>query len=697
MDKLLPIQDNFAAGEISPRYYAQTQQPAYQAGLKEIINWITTSQGTIRRRFGTYAWTRVQGYNAFEFDIPINSYIGYKAIMTDMQELYIRGPGGVVTTSNLIQNPRFIQQGTNWTSGATYPAYTVFHTGAADIIPGDGEQGYIEQAVTVTNPSNEHWLKVTIADLPNRGRYDINIGTTPNGVDIAQVKGTRRSAYIRFTPGAGVIYVRVKAIMNPDNEWVRIQEVQLEDTTGIASLVLSSPYTMEQLDDIQFAQPPGSENTYVVNRNHAPYILQYTIATDTWSFSAITFTASPWSAGDYPGSVAFFQGRCWWGGTYAKPETFWASKSADYTNITIGTAADDAFSFTLDRKGAIQWMAGSTNLLIGTEYEEIIVTSEGGLIQPSDRKADMQSAYGSARVQALAIGNKVLYVSGDRRKIRSMGFEWTNDGWVSRDDTFVSEHITKNDPIKELVYAQDPDNLLVIITRSGNMLGCTYERGNDIVGWHRHTISGNFRSAATVKQNGTHEINFVVHKEVNSTHYLYIMTADKSVHTDFTLVRSSYDADISAIENANALAGETVQVVVDGAIHPDVTLDASGYGELQIAGYEVVCGIAFPQCEWTTLPARFDWPTGAEHGLKKSWNKVAARIINSSEPSINGKWRPDRHPGTNMDEPEPLVTDDIPVTLSGWSYWATLTIAQPYPVYTEVAGIFGELVVSDVS
>lgn len=262
-------------------------------------------------------------------------------------------------------------------------------------------------------------------------------------------------------------------------------------------------YDPLDVHELQVAFVPDAYEIYIVHRNYVPYKLTYNKAAGTWAYAVISFTAQPpeWQLSNWPGTIAFHQGRSWWGGTPDQPETIWSSKSGAYTDMTVGTAADDAMVYTLANKGAICWMLSHKKLLLGTENSEYVIEAEGGLLTPSDAEANRQSGYGSAYIQAKLAGNKVLYVSSDKKKIRDLNYQWTEEGWVSRDITFVSDHIFKNEKIRKIDYAPTID-LLVVSTESGKMVFATYERGNDVIGWHNHPITGNLVSIAAVDYEG---------------------------------------------------------------------------------------------------------------------------------------------------------------------------------------------------
>lgn len=449
------------------------------------------------------------------------------------------------------------------------------------------------------------------------------------------------------------------------------------------------PWADTEIPDLQAEITPEGDEMYIVSRLTSPRKLSYT-APSTFALSAITFTSQPaqWVANNYPGTITFFQGRSWWGGTPAQPATFWASKSGVYTDMTTGSLADDAMVYTMSKRGQIQWMAGLKKLLIGTEYHEFTVESSTGLIIPGDITTDVQSSYGSSYVQPALVGDKAVYVSLDGRKLRDIGYVWTEDGWTSRDIIFVSEHLTKDNRVTNLVFAQNSDNLLACVTENNELIMATYERGNDIIGWIRMPITGDIVAVGQVSKNGVNVIGAVFDRGITSDNLTWELFAPDNEYLDCYWVITHGTASTS-ITGITYLANQTVGVKVDGANHPDITLDASGNGTTDWAGNEIIIGFRYSG-KIKTLPLGQILQLGSTVPLSKKWNQIYLKLVESAYPIINGDRPPLRHPSTPMGNPEPLHTGDIKVTGLGWDKYGQVTIIQDLPFKTTVAGIFGE-------
>ena len=206
-----------------------------------------------------------------------------------------------------------------------------------------------------------------------------------------------------------------------------------------------------------------------------------------------------WSdATGWPGAVTFFQERLWWGGTKAQPQTIWGSASGDFTNYqptqpddTIED--DDGLSFTIadDRVNAIRWMSAGKRLAIGTSGGEFTMAggSGGEAVTPTQIQITRETTHGAARISAKRIGPVVLFVQRQRKKIREFVFNFDVDSFKAPDLALLAEHITGTG-IVEMDYQQEPDSVLWCVRDDGLLLGMTYEREQDVVGWHRHVLGG---------------------------------------------------------------------------------------------------------------------------------------------------------------------------------------------------------------
>lgn len=457
--------------------------------------------------------------------------------------------------------------------------------------------------------------------------------------------------------------------------------------------VIESPWSALEIPQLRAEVLPGSTTMFFVCPTTRPQELIFDPNAELgsqWTIQDITFTPDPpeWSGPDnWPTCLAFFQGRSWFAGTKEQPETFWGSQSGNYRDFTEGSTAEQALEFTLAKAGRIMWLAGAQTLVIGTVNGEYVANSDAGVISPSDIDVNQQSSYGSRYVQSRMVGNITLYASPDGRKLRDVGYRWEENNWLSRDITFVSEHITRENLIAGVTWAQNPNNLIWMITDQGNLLSCTYERNYDVIGWHKHETAGRFLSTATVDVNGTSEVVAAVIREDGLVNFEWY---DQHIPGLDSYTRFLKVPETNFIDGLEYLEGHTVTVLTDGAVGRDYVVEG-GQITLDAPASEVYVGLRFIS-KMTTLPLDYtpETPGTSQHYMKR-WNKIYVRLIESARPLINGDRQPTREPVTPMGEPQPVITQDSRVLTTGWDRYAQIQIEMELPLPCNIAAMFGEL------
>lgn len=693
MPKFIPLQKSFAAGEVTDRMLAQFDSDAYKQGYENGRNFITMPQGPATTRGGLRVAGKLSGEKAVGFGFPVTRSMGF-GVQISTDYISIVTPYAKVR-DNDIPSWKFHTGSGGWSlSDSGDGGYATFTYGSCMLVPPTGSTGYIGIYRSFTPTHNNKTTRLQIycdpdlSDAPMR----VMVGTGPTTGDVYD-SGYITSSFldVEYEPGGNAtLYV---AIITAFTDGValsrRVHELRSFSVEDSGPLLISHPWGIDDLDFIQADMPPGLDHMYFVHPNVAPQRMIYDRTTDAWTFGALPLTSSPWSGSNYPGSICFFQGRCWMGGEPNNPEGFWGSKSGIYTDFSLGTGlADEAIQYTMAKKGAIQWMAGAKNLLIGTTFGEHIVTSEGNILKTGDINADQQSAFGSSPMQSVTVGTKVLYASADGRKVRDMGYKWTDAGWVSRDITFTSEHLTKNSPVKRIAFCQNPNNLIIATTYDDKILTATYERTNNIVGWHKHETYGRVLACFVIPQEGKdHPVFITARGEATQTMHTEVM--DDRITLDHAY-EMFFPVPTSTIYSPQHLS-KTVSVIVDGAMHNDIILDANGQGTVDWECSHVQIGTKFTQYLKTLPLGQTVEGLGSSSAMMVRWVKIYLRIIDSYRPKINGQRPPVRHPDTPMTQVEPAATEDIKVANLGWTKDGSIEIEQDLPLRTTIGGIYGEV------
>ena len=480
---------------------------------------------------------------------------------------------------------------------------------------------------------------------------------------------------------------------------------------------IPTTYLEAELDEIQFAQ--SADTMYIAHPNHAPAKLTRTDHT-AWTLTTISFIAPPaeWTGTNYPGAVAFYEQRLWWAGTPAEPQTLWASKSADYENLTIGTAAADALNYTIatDRVNVIRWLSPGKVLIVGTVGGEFVVSASSleEAITPTNIRIVRQSTYGSAQVTPVRVADKVVFVQRGGRKIRNLGYTFDSDSYNALDITQISEHITLGGII-ETAFQQNPEGIIWFVRTDGTLVGLTVDTGLSQFGWHRHILGGTSDAGGTQAKAesiavipgsvtpSVDELWVAVQRYVDGAvvrHIEVMMPAladnedvDQAFYVDAGLSYSG--APTTSITGLDHLEGETVSLLVDGATHPDRVV-ASGSISLQVAGSEVHAGLGYNS---DLEPMQLDAGSadGTAQGKLKRITEVFARLYRTIGlevgPNVNKLDRiPFRSSADAMDSPVELFTGDKQVPFPhGTDREARIYLRQSQPLPMTVLAIIARL------
>jgi hypothetical protein len=499
--------------------------------------------------------------------------------------------------------------------------------------------------------------------------------------------------------------------------WIQV-EVEGGNDTKVINKILGYEYNASpsvvsfpspwlntsEITTIQTKMAPGTLNLYMTSSHTTMQILSYDKELRVWSLAAAAFVNPPgkWKNNSYPAAIEFFQGRLYLGGSPDHPEYFWASKSksdnnTDYLKFTMGTNPDDAIAYFIERKGQIMWLSGSKDLVIGTENSEFIVTSKEGLIAPGDIHTPLQSTHGSSQVQSIEVGNEILFISPDGRKLRSMGYEWTKEAWATKDITFGSEHITKDNLLSHIHYAANPFSTIIADTSAEEMVGCAFAPQSNVGGWFRRTTQGKVISSCVLSHAGKDEVWALVDRDDMGDQ----LSLERVDGGDDNVKMDSYQHFILAPENATDtfiaphLAGMLCQVLANGAVHKDVMPAVDGMFVLDYPAYDVYIGLQIVST-MVTLPRDDGISTGeASKGsalkAKKRWVKIYARIQDSWKPRINGRRPPERGGRANMNRIQPALTENVQVANTGWDENPVVTVEQDLPLRTLLIGLYGEV------
>lgn len=416
----------------------------------------------------------------------------------------------------------------------------------------------------------------------------------------------------------------------------------------------------------------------------------------------------------YPGLVTFHEQRLWTAASTTDPQTVWASRTAAFENFQDGPEDDDALIYTLasERVESIRWMSPGKTMVLGTASGEYAVaaSNQNEALTPSNVRITRQTPFGSGPLRVTRISNAVLFGqrNGDPdnapRKIRELVYSYENDSYVAADLTILSEHITGAGLI-DLSYQPTPDSLAWAARADGQLVGVTYEREQQVVGWHRHVLggAGTVLRMAVIPGSDGDQVWLLVERTIDSQtvrYWEYIGTGmrqqDDKEDGAYVDASATYEGpETNEITGLAWLEGQAVDVLNNGAVERGLTVTG---GKVTLANATTKAHVGL---RYTSILETMDLEGGAAAGTAQSRQKRIAKAFPRVYRSLGGKVGPSsskleeiqyRTPEMAMDTSPDLKTGHAEVDFpSGWDREAMIYIEHDDPLPFTVLGIAAEL------
>jgi len=424
----------------------------------------------------------------------------------------------------------------------------------------------------------------------------------------------------------------------------------------------------------------------------------------------------------WPSGIIFFQNRLCFGGTTAEPQTVWTSKSGDYTNFNTSftTEDDDAVTAPLvsDKVNAIKSLKALSSKIIGmTEgaYWLVGAGDSSSILTPTSVAASAEGYYGATDLVPVMVGNRILFVGSKGHIVRDMGFDINSESYVAQDLTLFAEHLFRARTVSGWAYAQYPYSIVWCIGSDGDLLGLTYNREQNICGWHRHVTDGKFESVCVIPTTTTDQVWCIVKRTINGSTVRTVEVMQPRVTTATETTNDAgetvvtydpadqffVDCGLTATETTakatweglDYLEGKTVSILADGNVVSTATV-TDGAITLDHTASTVTVGLPYT-CDLETLDIDFQSQDGTVQTRKKQITKVNLRVENSRAfylgPTFTDmkeiKMTPKKY-----DTAIPLYTDDLDCNFrSGATNTGRVCIRVTDPVPVTIQSITSEV------
>lgn len=681
MPKVSTSQSIFNTGELSPLLMGRTDFDSYKGGLKTCLNSILYVQGGITRRAGTYFSDEVKDSGKATRVVRFQ-FATEQAYIIEFGNLYCRfkrNNGPVRETALVITGITKASPGVVTYTG-TDPS-NGDHIDLADIT-GMSELNGLRVTVANVN-AGANTFEMSGVNTTNYTTY-VSGGTASVVYEIVTPYLEADLFNLKFSQSADVLY-----ITHPDYAPRKLTRTAHTAWTLTTIVFSDGPYLSVNSGAITITPAAASGSNIAHTASAALFastdvgrliriqhttqwgwarIVSYTSTTvvnaDIGSAYGATTASAFWRLGlfsdttGYPSCSTFFENRLFYGGCPASVQQIDGSKSGDYDNFEPTNPADSVVAdnnavsgvMTSDDVQSVRWMKGEERgLMVGTVNGEWIVrpSQSGEALSPTNIVAKQSTAYGSNNVSPVQSGKAVLFMQTSGRKLRELAYVFEVDGFRAPDMSLLSEHITRGGII-EMSFQQEPNSLVWLVRADGTLVGFTYERDQKVLGWHRHELGGYSDAANTVfakvesvasipTSDGTRDETWmVVQRYINGETKRYIEYFSKlweqdddqadSFHVDSGL---TYDGvSTTTVQGLHHLVGEIIKCQVDGAAHPDVTVQADGSVTLVRAGEKIQLGYGY-MSDGEMLRIEAGAADGTAQGKTQRIHRVAIRVLDS--------------------------------------------------------------------
>ena len=482
--------------------------------------------------------------------------------------------------------------------------------------------------------------------------------------------------------GSGGYYVLSWKVNCTYNEYASSMSIEVSDKTGTGAVL--RPVIID-----------GKLNTVEIVSGGRDYTdpVAY-VRSDIGSGAEVKVSISE-TSGDYPSSVTYFEQRRWFGGTYARPNNLWATKSGTESDMSYSLPSQDddriAVRVAAREASRIQHIVPLSQLMLLTGTAEWRVSPlNSDAITPSSMSVRPQSYVGASSVQPLVINSSMIYGASRGGHLRECGYNWQAGGFVSADVSLRAPHLFDNLEIVDMAYAKAPWPIIWVVSSNGKLISFTYVPDQAVGAFSTVETAGDIESCCVVAEGEEDILYCTIRRDINGKVVRFVERMHERQYTD---LRESVHLDCAGtyrgdkkdvISGLTWLEGMKVDILADGGVHPSqVVVD----GTITLNEPAAVVHVGLPyNSDLKTLPATMALQDGSfGSGHRKNVRQVFFRVLDSSGvqtgPSFDELTEyPARDQEAAGSAPDP-INDEIGFSIEPmWSNSGQVCVRQAYPL-----------------
>ena len=336
----------------------------------------------------------------------------------------------------------------------------------------------------------------------------------------------------------------------------------------------------------------------------------------------------------WPRTATFHEGRLYHGGSKSLPSTVWGSRVGEFFNHDQGEGLDDAaVEATIDTNqlnAVVEIFSGRDLQFLTTGGEFYVPQTTLEPITPSNFVVRLASRNGTKEgvgVQGLDSGT--LYIQRQGRALNEFVYTDAQQTYVSARVSVLSSHLLKTPTrmaLRKATSTDEGDLLLIVNSDGGTMTAYTLLRSQNVVAASEFITDGTFVDVAV----DIDTIYTVVKRVINSVD-TYMLEAFNSSYT----LDSAVAGGVASSVTGNHLALEDVQLLLDGSVQVEQTLDGSGnltFPRASTASYQL--GLNYTVTV-QTMPVDPRQAGGTRQGLKRRVLRVDVICDSTQSLTIN--------------------------------------------------------------
>jgi len=725
MPRFISFQTNFSTGELDPLLRSRVELEQYSNALEKATNVVIQPQGGLKRRPGlkhifelpnSGSDSAGNGVRLVPFEFSTDD--SYMLCFTH-NRMYVIKNGVLITGINGGANPYLTTTITgsllpniNWTQSADTLIVVHPDLEPVRIVRGASDSAWTISAITftsipryaftltITNPPGTVTPSAVSGNVTLTGSssvfHDGRTGTAQAGASTTitldsgaiATNDIYKGSYVTITGGTGAGQTRIISGYVGSTKVATVSVAWSTAPNNTSTFAVSS-----QVGQYVNASPQGrakivSITSATVANAYVEYPFFSTAAIANGSWDLESGYENVWSSiRGWPRTVAFHEGRLYFGGSKSRPSTVWGSKIGLFFDFQIAEALDDdAVEATLDTNqlNVIVDMISGRDMQVFTTGGEFYVP-QGGTdpITPLTFNFKAVSRFGmkpGSRVESLESGT--VFIQRQGKALNEFVFSDAQLTYITQRISLLSGHLLKNPgkiALRRSTTTDEGDLLLITNAADGSMACYSLLRSQQIVAPSEFKTDGEFVDVGV-------DVTriYVVTKRVfdSVTKYFFEQFRD-DVFTDCAFTGSAASS-IGGLPHED----EIINVITDGVPQSNetVTSGAVTFDRASTTAYEV--GLPF-EVVAKTMPVEIRLQTGTRVAWKKRIAQVNAIVEKTQHLRINNQPIPFR----NFDNP--LL--DLPVpefsgikTLDGvlgYSTEAAIEVSQVLPLKMNLLGI----------